>query len=711
MSTTTLAFALCLLCAAISLALPLNSPLLQAYDYIVVGGGTAGLTVANRLSEDPSVNILVLEAGPADHGEDFITVPGMIGNGIGTIYDWNLSTTAQTSMDGKPRDIPQGHGLGGGSLINGMLWSRGEIDDWENIAELGNPGWTWSQMLPYFERSERYWELASEELSATYSIETNTSVHGSVGPVNVSFSDWFWPTSQFLFSALNELGVPTAFDSNDGQIAGASYLPLSLDPIDASRSTARRAYYDSIAARPNLWVATEQYVTQILFDGSSANPNALVSTSDKVPSGGEGSSPGVPGGMFGQTIVSASDYVARRTRRSVPVLQKWWDGVKGLARRQNMAVGATTIRANGVVFAADAGSPREIVTATREVIIAAGAFHSPQLLLLSGIGPAAALQTLKIPVNIDLPGVGSNLHDHGQVWAWYPYNDSAIVTPMDFITNSSFSANAWTDYQGNRTGPLTSTAYDGVAFPALAFISNGSTAITDAASTQTATQYLANNTDGSVGLGFAQQLRMLTQALSDPTRAAYEIINGNDGALTVANMRPLSRGSVVLASPQPFDPPPINPRYGSNPIDAQVLLAALRFNQQLIATDSLSQLDPTQMFPPPAASDDEILQYIAASMQTEYHPAGTCAMMPLALGGVVSPDLLVYGTENLRVVDSSTIPMLPAAHLQAVVLLTFYDSTLGRGYHTRSKQRKPSDVVSVYVVFAPAYHDRGLAIR
>lgn len=133
-------------------ALPLNSPLLDSYDYIVVGGGPGGLTVANRLSEDPSINVLLLEAGAADQGEAEITVPGYIGQAIGSRYDWNLSTVPQTYLDGKMRSLPQGRGLGGGTLINGMLWNRGGQGDYEDWVALGNEGWAWNDLLPYFRK-------------------------------------------------------------------------------------------------------------------------------------------------------------------------------------------------------------------------------------------------------------------------------------------------------------------------------------------------------------------------------------------------------------------------------------------------------------------------------------------------------------------------------------------------------------------------------
>ncbi|KAK5121398.1 hypothetical protein LTR85_005230 [Meristemomyces frigidus] len=660
--------------ARLAHSLPLNSPLLSSYDYIVVGGGPAGLTVANRLSEDLTVNVLLIEAGPADVGEAAIQLPGMIGHEIGSIYDWNLSSVSQTYLDGAPRAMPQGHGLGGGTLINGMLWNRGSIADYDAWVELGNDGWAWDDLLPYFKKSETFMPVSSVEVDMQYSIEADPEVHGSEGPVSVSFPNYKWNSSAVLFDALNELGIPTAYDPNTGRVAGASFLPLNLVPESQTRSTARTAYYDPITARPNLWVSTGQYVTQVLFADAAANAGATV-PSEKYASNGQGSAPSTPGSIYGggtmpMNISDIANTDAPPVKRGY--LGRLWTMVKRatMPRQSSSTVSAasSSLTAIGVEYAANSQTPPQNVTATREVIISAGALHSPQILMLSGIGPASTLQAQQLSVNVDLPGVGSNLHDHAQVWCWYPYYNSSYPNPtMLSDVNGTFADNAENEYWHNQTGPLTSSAIDGVAFPPLPLVTNGSTAIADAASAQTAQQYLPANADPSVVAGFAKQLPMLIEALSDPNRAGYEIINANDGGLTVGNMRPLSRGTITLSSSQPFNPPLIDPRYGSNPVDAQVLIAAMRFNQRLLTTSSLSEMDPLQISPPVKATDEELLTYIDGKLRTEYHAAGTCAMMPLELGGVVSPELLVYGTSNLRVVDSSIIPVLPAAHLQAVV--------------------------------------------
>lgn len=658
----------------IAFALPLDTPLLAEYDYIIVGGGPSGLVVGNRLSENPNVNVLLLEAGPADVGEDIIYIPGFIGHAIGGRYDWNLSTVPQAYMDGNARSIPQGRALGGGTLLNGMLWNRGGRADYDDWVQLGNPGWSWNDMLPYFKKSETYSPVQSSDIGGQYSTREDKSVHGYAGPVNVSFPNYTWNASIDLFNALNELGVPTAYDPNAGDVAGASYLPFDLEPVTQTRNTARRAYFDKIVHRPNLWVATDKTVTQLLFSGAQGNPDASTPVNQEL-SLGQGTSPGIMGGIFGNgsvlNITALPPIPPLRVghaKRSL--LRTAWIKFKrslNFFRRQNSSPSGSTLTATGVEFASDAQSQRQTVRATREVILAAGAIHTPQLLMLSGVGPANELEYFGIQTLVDLPGVGNNLQDHMQVWCWAPYHDPYTSMPTAMNNDQVFVNTAWNDYWTSRTGPFTSGAIAGVAFPSLPSITDDAAAIANLAAAQLPAMYLPDSPDHTLILGYSAQLSLLSAALQDSNRAVYELINANDGDLTVATMRPLSRGTLRLASSQPFTPPLIDPRYGSNPIDIQVLQRAIAFNKQIIATDSMAQLAARQTFPAANASSDDVVQWIRSKGQTEYHPSGTAAMMPLNLGGVVDPNLLVYGTTNLRVVDASVMPLVPAAHLQAVV--------------------------------------------
>ncbi|KAH0010589.1 alcohol oxidase, partial [Aureobasidium melanogenum] len=632
-----LVFLLCILHAAE--CLPLNSQLLELYDYIVVGGGPSGLTVANRLSENPTINVLLLEAGPADDNEPWIQIPFFAGQGVGSSLDWNLMT------------------------------NRGGIGDYDDWVTLGNPGWSFWDLLPYFCKSETFTPHTQSAAANAVGINQNPLVHGNSGPVNVSFSNYIYNETINFFSALEELQMPVSYDPNDGTTAGASFLPLSLNPANQTRCDARSAYFEPYAARPNLWIATNQYVTRILFEGGSGNPNTTIPTPGDA-STGQGSSFSRPDGLFSNITQNA---ITTKRRRSWPghnILKAIMDRIFLQKREPTNTPGTSVgglIRANGIEFASGASIPRKNITAVREVIIAAGAIHTPQLLKLSGLGPSGELQPLQIPVLVDLPGVGMNLQDHVLVGVFYPYQKPTSSTSVQIASNYTLMSQFGAVYQANKTGPWTAGPPDGNAFPALSILTNRSFSIVTRAQTQKAMDYLPGDVHPNVIAGFDAQRQLLIKALQDPRRAAYELLNFNYGAFSNVNMRPFSRGSVKLNSSRPFDPPLIDPRYGSNPVDLDVLLASIVYNRQVLATTSMKSLQPLQLNPTPNATDQEILEFIKANVQTEFHPSGTCAMLPLDLGGVVDPQLLVYGTQNLRIIDASIMPVIPASHLQAVV--------------------------------------------
>ncbi|KAL8897572.1 MAG: hypothetical protein Q9207_007153 [Kuettlingeria erythrocarpa] len=628
----------------------LNAPLLDSYDYIVVGCGISGLVVTNRLSEDPSVNVLCIEAGDADQYEPIIQDPVYVGADIGGIYDWDLSTTPQTQLDGAARPMPQGRVLGGGSILNAMCWNRGGQDDYNAWAALGNPGWDWEGMLPYFIKSETYTPVYSSDIAREYSINYNPSVHGFSGPVQVSYPRYFYPQSTNLFAALNYLGIPTQFDPNDGSSAGAAFIPTDLDPRNQTRSDARRTYYDPYVLRPNFHVITGQHVTRILIEGVGSN----FAVSNPTPGGNENGN-----GMNGMTSNNGFGF---GPGGSTPALD---DSTPPLLRRQSPST--SNLRITGVEFAASASDTRRTINATREVIVAAGSLHSAQLLQLSGIGPSSLLSTHGIPVALDLPGVGNNLQDHCLVGTFYPYNNGSYPSPTELTTNASYNSMAEFEYSSFKTGPWTAGSPNALAFNPLPLISNNSASILTGADNQDPTEYLPGDLDTTIIAGYTLQKQSLVRRLAETTVASYEIINNNAGSLTVAVMHPFSRGQCYIRSPDPFEPPSIDPRWLTNPVDRQVLIEALLFNRQILATQAMLPLQAAQFVPAVDADEDALNAIINTGIRTEFHPSGTCAMLPLEQGGVVDPHLRVYGAQNLRVVDAGIFPMIPAAHLQAVV--------------------------------------------
>ncbi|KAI4158477.1 MAG: hypothetical protein LQ342_007397 [Letrouitia transgressa] len=527
-----------------------------------------------------------------------------------------------------------------------MCWNRGGQDDYNAWADLGNPGWDWEGMLPYFIKSETYTPIYSADIAREYSINYNPAVHGRTGPVQVSYPKYFYPQS-----TLNYLGVPTEFDPNDGSSAGAAFVPTDLDPNNQTRSDARRTYFDPYIHRDNFHVITGQHVTRLLIDGIGTN----FVVSNPTPGGNE-----YGNGMNGETGNSGFGF---GPQGSTPALDN--TTTARFVRRQDPA--SSNLRITGVEFAANASDARRTINATREIIVAAGALHSAQLLQLSGIGPADLLESYDIPLALNLPGVGNNLQDHCLVGTFYPYNNDSYPSPSELTTNATYNAEAEAEYYARKTGPWTAGSPNALAFNPLPLISKRSDSILSAANGQQPTDYLIETLDSTLVAGFALQKQSLVRRLADTSIASYEIINNNAGSLTVSVMHPFSRGQCYIRSADPFEPPNIDPRWLSNPVDRQVLIEALLFNRQILATPAMIPLRAAQFVPPFDADEDAINSVINNGIRTEFHPSGTCAMLPLEQGGVVDPRLRVWGTQNLRVVDAGIMPMIPAAHLQAVV--------------------------------------------
>ncbi|KAK0119720.1 hypothetical protein ONS95_011156 [Cadophora gregata] len=586
----------------------LNAPFLPCYDYIIVGGGVSGLVVANRLTEDPNVTVLVLEAGDLDDYEDLILFPIEDGYGLGTKYDWNLWTVPQTYLDGASRPYDMGRGVGGGSLINGMCWTRGGRADYDAWAALGNEGWGWDDLLPYFKKSENYTDNVNAEFSHELYIQPDAATHGTDGYVHVSYPRYFYNQSHLFLDGLRELGIPVLTDPNNGTAAGGMLIPDSISPDNQTRSSARLGYYDGfIDSRPNFHIASQQHVTRVLLD---------------------------------------QDAPANVTSRDYPPGQ--WIG--------------------GVEFATKGTLSLRNVSCSREVILAAGAVHTPQILELSGIGSPDILDDFNIPVAINLPGVGNNFQDHPYVGVIYYYDNASYFNINMLNFNPTLLDQAAREYYVNKTGPWTAGAINTVAFPSLPSISKNWTAMMVDALNQNASLHLLPGLDGTIIAGYEAQKRILVAMLSRDDVGAYEILNDNVGLLAVAAMHTFSRGSVHIQTRSSFDQPAIDPRYCSNPLDCQIISEGLLFNNRIIKTASMRVLDVAPYYPFfQDATLETLMPAIQSGIRTEFHGSGTTSMLPLELGGVVDTHLRVYGTKNLRVVDAGIFPLVPAAHLQAPV--------------------------------------------
>ncbi|KAJ7678651.1 alcohol oxidase [Mycena rosella] len=569
----------------------------QKFDFLILGGGTAGLTVAARLSEDPNIMVGVINAGQYRPGDPVIEVPQSSAaptnpNGIALLgnptYDWGFVSTPQPGLNG----ASLGKVVGGSSAINFIIWQRAareEYDLWSTV--FGNGArWSFSSLLPYFKKAET-WSAppASPAVLPVNSSSGLQQAHGNNGPIAISYNNFLTSVDQPAVQAGLQLGLQENFNPDLGDPTGLASITRNVHPTKGIRMYAGNSYYEPNAQRKNLVLLTEAQVTKLVFD------------------------------------------------------------TKG-----------KQITATGVEYIAN--NKTYIAKATKEFIVSSGAYKTPQILELSGVGNKTILQQLGIPVVLDLPGVGENLQDHPFAGSDFKLKQGA--TSLDNLRfNSTFRLQQQQLYNSSHQGILTYTP--GVVAPVTlqSLIGNNQTneliqSLTHSLDNIHQTPLQKVQYQAQLNLLKSGRVPFLNMVVF-PTGGFASTPEANTSYVTIAmvEVHPFSRGSVHISSSQPLAAPTINPHYFEIPFDAEILVKATQFAERWMLSDALDGVVQSLNTPSVIAGGQDNSAAETCGRQSTNHPIGTTAMAPLSMGGVVDPQLRVYGLQNVRVVDAGIFPL------------------------------------------------------
>jgi choline dehydrogenase len=516
---------------------------LETFDYIIVGAGSAGCVLASRLSADPSTRVLLLEAGGRDNNP-WIHVPvGYFKTMHNPGTDWCYKTESDPGLNGRSLDWPRGKVLGGSSSINGLLYIRGQAEDYDHWRQLGNTGWAYDDVLPYFIRAE------DQERGAD-------DYHGVGGPLAVSDMRLRRNVCDAFIAACEELGIPRNDDFNGSRQEGAGYFQLTSRK--GFRCSTAVAYLRPARRRKNLKIVTNAHTERIVLDKR---------------------------------------------------------------------------KATGVRYFAD-GTTNE-VRARREVILSAGTIGSPQILMLSGVGPGAELQSFGIPVIRELTGIGANLQDHLQIRAVYKCTEPTL---NDEVNSFFLKMRIGLEYILFRRGPMSMAA--------------------------------------SLVCAFAKTRKELATPDIQFHFQPLSADKPGDGlhpfsafTASVCQLRPESRGCIRLKNSDPFAYPAIQPNYLATRTDQETVVAGMKLTRRLSQSSALAPYVEEELLPGPgAATDEELLDSARMLAQTIYHPVGTCKMGNDEQA-VVDERLRVRGVDSLRVADASIMPTITSGNTNAPAIM------------------------------------------